>query len=154
MTGSTHMMGTLKHLKMMAGLNISFLLVLFVVFYLIFLLLWTGILLIFRRTRRFGYMLLSLPVYVFLIWLYFYTGSRPTAVFTRSFGFAPPADVSSIQSERFFLGDSGAVYLHFTCAQTTIQRIAGRGLASSSSASSPFNWIDDRNAPPSSSQSV
>jgi hypothetical protein len=52
----------------------------------------------------------------------------PHEMFKRSFGFEPPPDVKDIQSEYYYLLDSGYTYLKFQTSPTTVERIVARGL--------------------------
>jgi hypothetical protein len=47
----------------------------------------------------------------------------PAHVFTKSFGFAPPPDVTRLSGQRFVLGDGGESYLKFYAGSATVERI-------------------------------
>ena len=113
---------------MPAVLNVLFLAVVCVVLYGLFLGAWVAALYLFRLRRKPLLSLMSLPVFVALLVGYSWHQTRPSKVFERSFGFAPPADVTALRSYQFVLGDSGVVYLRFRASPATVQRIVARGL--------------------------
>lgn len=72
--------------------------------------------------------LLSLPVFVLLVWAVIQYGSKPSAVYAEAFGFPVAADVLELKSKRFLVGQSGGCYLRFKADESTVRRILSRGL--------------------------
>lgn len=95
----------------------------------VFLLLWIIVLRWFRVKRRLLLGLASLPVFVILLIAFWNYTTRPSALFSQSFGFAPSPSVKFCNSSYWYLGDSGHTYLHFVADDATVSRIVARGLS-------------------------
>jgi hypothetical protein len=108
---------------MPAVLNVFFLTIICVAVYLPFLVIWIGVLFVFRVKRKFRYALISLPIFIAGLVAFQLYGTRPSAIFGEFFGFPPPPDVTSIQADESGLGDSAVVYLRFKANGVTVRRI-------------------------------
>jgi hypothetical protein len=133
--------------------NLIFLLVLATVLYVPFLALWRLLIYLLRVRGRAIVLLLSLPVYVVLLFGWYRWQARPESVFKSNFGFAPPADVRGLQGYTWALGDSGVSYLHFKAGPATVKRVLARGLApgnliSIGGGDPPPSWWNPPTSPP------
>src|SRR3954454_4506826 len=108
--------------------NLIFLLIFASVLYVPFLAAWGLLIYLLRVRGKANALLLSLPVYVVLLFGWYRWQSRPEAVFKSDFGFAPPTDVRGLQGYTWALGDSGFSYVHFKAGPTTVNRVLARGL--------------------------
>ena len=119
-----------------------------IVLYAVFLAVWIGALFVFRVRHKVLWSLPSLPVFVLLLYTCSLLLSRPSTPFKDSFGFAPPPDVTILQSFEEGFGDYGITYLHFKANPATVQRIVSKGMVQvgpttatpSSTNSTPPDW--------------
>ena len=137
-------------------LNLLFLACAGVVGLVFFVALWSPIALLvtWRRRKRVKAvaLLLGPPMYVALVIAFLLYQWQPAQVFENAIGFAPPADVTRLESDFWTLGDSGHAYLRFRCTPATAQRIvAARGMAPTKSigtqSNDPRGWSPPLLAP-------
>jgi hypothetical protein len=95
----------------------------FALFYLVW---WIGLRAFRVRSRwaRFA----SVPVFAAVVFGFWLSGTRPSAVYAEAFGFPVSQDVQDLKSDRFFMGQSGGAYLRFRADRGTVERIIARGL--------------------------
>ena len=85
------------------------------------------LLLAFRvRNKRAGFLVL-LAIPLTSLGLFWHYASRPDVVFEGAFGFSPTADVTELRSS-VSGWDGRVVYLRFLADESTIRRIAARGM--------------------------
>ncbi|QDT79372.1 hypothetical protein Mal35_28300 [Gimesia maris] len=113
---------------MMVLLNVFFLLVLFfMTFAVIAAVVWGGLFLAGIRHKR-RWLIGSFAVYCLCVAILFFRLSRPAAVFERTFGFAPTAEVIELESSIWILGDGGKITIAFTGKRETVDQILKSGM--------------------------
>lgn len=100
------------------------------VVYGVFLILWAPAGHIFKVKNKTIWYLSSVPVFIVLVVLLYLYLNRPAAVYERVLGFPPTSDVTILNSDDFYFADTGKTYLRFTANESTINKIAKRGLYS------------------------
>ncbi len=112
----------------MVVLNALFLLVLFMgTFAVIAAIVFGGLYLAGVRHKR-RWLIGSFAMYCLCLVMFHFILSRPVAVFERTFGFAPAAEVMELESSVWILGDGGKITIAFIGDRETVDRILQRGL--------------------------
>ncbi|QDT89107.1 hypothetical protein [Gimesia algae] len=108
---------------MMVLLNVIFLLALFfMTFAVIAAVVWGCLYLAGIRHKR-RWLIGSFAVYCLCLVMFDFILSRPAAVFERTFGFAPTAEVIELESSIWILGDEGKITIAFIGNRETVEQI-------------------------------